>query len=173
VTAPFAITSFGEDQAGNLYITDYTNSKLYRITTTPPPYGATYSPAPPPSLTASQTTIVSVTVTNTGTLTWGANGAFRLAYHWYNKGSFVLWEGFRTVLPQAVGPGQGIVLQAILQAPPIPGTYTLKWDMVEEGVTWFSAQGVPMADQTVVVAHGASRYCWNRPEGVCQRGGRR
>lgn len=173
VTAPFFLTSFGEDQAGNLYVTDYTNSKLYRIATAPPLYGATYSPAPPPSLTAGQTVIVPVTVTNTGTLTWGVNSAFRLAYHWYNEGSFVLWEGFRTVLPQAVGPGQSIALQAILQAPSIPGTYSLRWDMIEDGVTWFSAQGVPMADQTVVVAHGASRYCWNRPEGVCQRGGRR
>jgi glucose/arabinose dehydrogenase len=173
VTAPFFITSFGEDQSGNLYVTDYTNSRLYRITAAPRPYGATYSPASPPSLTAGQTTIVPVTVTNTGTITWGANNTFRLAYHWYNEGGFVIWDGFRTVLSQAVGPGQGIALQAILQAPSTPGTYTLKWDMVDEGVTWFSAQGVPMAEQTVVVTHVGSRYCWNRPEEVCQQGGRR
>jgi len=116
-----------------------------------PPYGATYSPAAVPPLTVSQATTVAVTVTNTGSLTWGANSAFRLAYHWYNGATVVVWDGLRTVLPQSVGPGQSLALTANLQAPATAGTYTLKWDLVQDGVTWFSSQGVATGTQTVTV----------------------
>lgn len=34
--APFDISSFGEDEAGNLYVTDYTDGVIYAITETPP-----------------------------------------------------------------------------------------------------------------------------------------
>jgi hypothetical protein len=117
-----------------------------------PPYGATYSPAAVPPLTISQATTVAVTVTNTGSLTWGANSVFRLAYHWYDgSGTTVVWNGLRTYLPQAVGPSQSLALTASLLAPTTPGTYTLKWDLVQEGVTWFSSQGVATGNQTVTV----------------------
>ncbi|MCZ7627090.1 MAG: NBR1-Ig-like domain-containing protein [Candidatus Methylomirabilis sp.] len=103
------------------------------------------------SLTAGQTITVPVTVTNTGSLTWGANSAFRLAYHWYQGSTLVVWDGQRTLLPQSVGPGQRLPLTATLRAPAAAGTYTLKWDMVQEGVTWFSGQGVATGSQSVVV----------------------
>jgi hypothetical protein len=92
-----------------------------------------------------------VTVTNTGSLTWGANSAFRLAYHWYQGSTVIIYDGHRTFLPQNVGPGQSLTLQAVLQAPGTAGTYTLKWDMVHEGVTWFSFQGVATGDVGAVV----------------------
>jgi hypothetical protein len=132
-----------------------TGSEIYYrnqdLTVNASPYGATYSPAPVPNLTISQATTVAVTVTNTGSLTWGANSAFRLAYHWVNGANVVVWNGRRTVLPQSVGPSQSLALPANLQAPTTPGTYTLKWDMVHEGVTWFSSQGVATGNQTVTV----------------------
>ena len=114
---------------------------------------ATHSPAAVQTLTASQATTVAVTVTNTGSLTWGANSAFRLAYHWYDGSgtTVVAWNGLRTYLPQTVGPSQSLALTASLQAPAAPGTYTLKWDMVQDGVTWFSSQGVATGNQTVTV----------------------
>jgi len=133
-----------------------TGSEIYYrnqdLTGETPPYGATYSPAPVPNLTISQATTVAVTVTNTGSLTWGANSLFRLAYHWATSGgSIIVWDGLRTVLPQSVGPGQSLTLTASLQAPATAGTYTLKWDLVQDGVTWFSSPGVATGNQTVTV----------------------
>jgi predicted amidophosphoribosyltransferase len=42
---------------------------------------------------------------------------------------------------QPVSPGMTIPLTAQVQAPPATGQYILKWDLVHEGVTWFSWQG--------------------------------
>ena len=35
--------------------------------------------------------------------------------------------------------------------PSAPGTYLLRWDLVQEGVSWFSGKGVRMPEQTVAV----------------------
>jgi hypothetical protein len=130
-------------------------------------YGATYSPAAIPPLLAGQTHTVAVTVKNTGSgpnaLTWTPTGAnpVRLSYHWYQAGTqpttagpnfgAVVWNGERTTLPGQVRPGQSVTLQATLKAPSTPGSYTLKWDLVHEGVTWFSQKNVPTKDQAVTV----------------------
>jgi hypothetical protein len=133
-------------------------------------YGATYSPAAIPPLLAGQTHTVAVTVKNTGSgpnaLTWTPTGAnpVRLSYHWYQAGTqpttagpnfgAVVWNGERTTLPGQVRPGQSVTLQATLKAPSTPGSYTLKWDLVHEGVTWFSQKNVPTKDQAVTVNPG-------------------
>ncbi len=114
------------------------------------PYGATYQ-ASTFAIGAGTMITVPVTVTNTGSLTWDANSAFRLAYHWYKGSTLVTWAGLRTILPAAVGPGGSLTLQASVQAPPSAGTYTLQWDMVHELVTWFSGQGVATKNLTIVV----------------------
>jgi hypothetical protein len=46
---------------------------------------------------------------------------------------------------------QTATLNARLRAPSSPGTYTLKWDMLQENVAWFRTKGVATFDQTVVV----------------------
>lgn len=130
-------------------------------------YGATYAPTPVPPLTPGQTVSVAVTVKNTGSgtnaLTWTSSGTnpFRLSYHWYQAGTqpttagpnfgAVVWNGEQTTLSGQVRPGQSVTLQATLKAPPTPGSYTLKWDMVHQNVTWFSQKNVPMKDQAVTV----------------------
>ncbi len=47
--APFLISSFGEDRAGDLYVADYGNGKIYRITVAAPPntppFGSLDAPA--------------------------------------------------------------------------------------------------------------------------------
>jgi hypothetical protein len=115
-----------------------------------PPYGATYSPGALTTLTVGQTTTVPVTVTNTGSLTWGANSAFMLAYHWY-QGSTLIDQRAVASLPQSVATNGSVALQATVQAPTTAGTYTLKWDMIQQNVTWFSWQGVATGNQTVTV----------------------
>jgi hypothetical protein len=92
---------------------------------------------------------VPVTITNTGTTTWQP-GAFNVAYHLYaQSGAIVVWDGVRTALPAAVAPGQAVTVSAIVKMPAGPGTYLSRFDLVQEGVAWFSGQGVPMGSVTL------------------------
>ena len=117
------------------------------------PYGAKYTPGTLQAMNRGQTRSLAVQVTNTGGLTWTpANpNPFRLSYHWFRGAQEVVRDGLRTNLAGPVAVNQGVTLNAKLRAPSSPGTYTLKWDMVQEGVTWFRNKGVATADQTVVV----------------------
>ena len=121
-----------------------------------PAYGATYAvaggvagpiaAAGGVAVAAGGTATVPVTVTNTGSLPWLVASQVNLAYHlWTAAGATVVWDGVRTVLPANVQPGQTVTLAATVRAPlgASAGTYTLGFDMVQEGITWFSGQGVP------------------------------
>ncbi|HEV8654893.1 MAG TPA: N-acetylmuramoyl-L-alanine amidase [Candidatus Limnocylindria bacterium] len=112
-----------------------------------PPYGATYSVPPTITLAAGAASSTSITIANTGALTWDAN--FNIAYHiYYQSGAVLVWEGVRTDLPASVAPGQSVTVNAVVNAPPA-GTYTIRFDVVQEGVAWFSAQGVTSGSATL------------------------
>jgi hypothetical protein len=117
-------------------------------------FGANYGILPV-SGSASSTTTVPITLGNTSNFTWPAAGAnpVTLSYHWINSaGRTVVWDGLRTKLPADVPAGQLTQLQANLAFPSAAGTYLLRWDLVQEGVSWFSGKGVRMPEQTVSVA---------------------
>ena len=117
------------------------------------PYGATYKPEAISTLNRNQTKTVKVQVTNTGSVTWTPSNPnpFRLSYHWFRGTQEVIRDGLRTNLSGPVAFNKSVTLNANLRAPSNPGTYILKWDMLQEGVTWFRNKGVPTGDQTVVV----------------------
>jgi len=118
-----------------------------------PSFGANYAILPV-SGTASSTTTVPITLGNTSNFTWPSAGAnpVTLSYHWVNSaGQTVVWDGLRTRLPADVPAGQLTQVQATLAFPSAPGTYLLRWDLVQEGVSWFSGKGVRMPEQTVSV----------------------
>ena len=78
-------------------------------------------------------------IRNTGSARWIASGAFRVSYHWLGPdGTIIVKDGRRTMLPRDVAPGEAVRLCAAVEAPDRPGPMTLQWDLVEEGVTWFS-----------------------------------
>jgi hypothetical protein len=111
-----------------------------------PPYGAVYTGGnPPATMKAGTAASVAVTVQNTSSQTWPAGGNFRLSFHWFRGGVQVVHDGDRTLLPSAVPPGATVNLMAKVTAPWTIGAATLQWDMVQEGVTWFSNKGVPMS----------------------------
>lgn len=86
---------------------------------------------------------VNVSVTNLGHDAWPANGTIRLSYHLYTaSGTLVTFDGARTFMPTTVNPGQSISLNAVI-APMSPGNYSLIFDMVDDGTTWFSASPGP------------------------------
>jgi hypothetical protein len=96
-----------------------------------------------------------LTLTNTGYLTWKRQGTspnpVNLAFHWYNaSGQLIAWDCVRTYLTEDVAHGGSTILHPVITVPNVPGSiYVLKFDLVHEGVTWFSSQGIPMsASQT-------------------------
>jgi hypothetical protein len=87
---------------------------------------------------------VPVTLTNAGSLTWDPAQKFDLAYHLFDAaGGVAVWDGARTLLSGPVAPGASVTVNATVALPANPGAYALKFDLVQEGVSWFSGQGVP------------------------------
>jgi hypothetical protein len=87
---------------------------------------------------------VPVRVTNTGVDVWSADGldsgTYRVAvaYRWLDsKGTAVVVEGERTLLPMDVPPGGAAELKARVPVPAQPGSYRLLVTLVQEGVAWF------------------------------------
>jgi len=114
-------------------------------------YNAEYSidaNAIPDALATGMTYKVTVKVKNTGAIKWENGGAepVFLGYHWINFDTkeMVVFDGKRSVLPQAaVNPGEEVTFEMKINSPPDKGKYILQIDLVKEGVTWFSYQGVP------------------------------
>jgi len=98
---------------------------------------------------------VNLEIGNEGRRTWRADGSFAVSYHWLDRdGAIVDWDGRRTGFPREVGPGNTVEIDALLVAPKRPGSYRVQWDVVEEGVCWFSerASAPPPVDTVRVVS---------------------
>jgi hypothetical protein len=95
-----------------------------------------------------------VRVSNSGRKPWAAAEGFDLSYHWYGLGWDRLIDGRRTRLPRDLAPGEGMLLNAEIQAPDERGRFILVWDMVQEHTTWFSGQGVKPRVVPVAVGMG-------------------
>lgn len=98
----------------------------------------------PAAMVAGQRYTVHVRIKNLGVLKWEAQGAVpvQLSYKWLDqKGSAVVPRGFLTNLPKDVEQGETVDLQAQLRAPDQPGTYILKWDLLQGGMLWFAEKG--------------------------------
>ena len=104
---------------------------------------------------------VPITVTNIGRVTWipGGEGEFpfHLSYHWLHpeEKKVLVFEGLRTPFPREVRPGEKVQVQAQVLAPPRPGRYRLAWDVVLEGLLWFSTEE-PLEDYSEVLVEGSS-----------------
>jgi hypothetical protein len=111
----------------------------------------------PTTMVAGQVNAVRLEVRNPGSKTWQADGynQVRLGYHWhYTEGGQIpsaLWADLRTTLPHDLRPDETVELVAEVAAPRVAGNYVLKWDMVEEMITWFAWQSVPTLDVAVEV----------------------
>ncbi len=82
---------------------------------------------------------VPLKVRNTGRWTWPGDGSVRIAAHWLRPdGSVAVWDGLRTRIAAPVPPGGEVEMPARLQVPSGLGRWRLEWDMVDEGVCWFS-----------------------------------
>jgi hypothetical protein len=113
-------------------------------------------------MTAGAVARVPLTVENSGAVTWphAGGGAVHLSYHVERvdadgKATIANFDGRRTPLPADVHPGGAMAVTGVVHVPAAPGRYRLRWDLVHEGVTWFSDRGNATGDQMVdVVAAG-------------------
>jgi len=114
-----------------------------------PPYPLRFSlqVSSPRLLESSREIAIPIAVTNTGQRAWDP-ARVHVSYHWLwfvprelaarSRWNAPYHDGIRTELSEPIAPGQRVGLRARLLAPSLPGVYWLQWDMVEEGVTWFS-----------------------------------
>ena len=122
-------------------------------------FGAEYDvPSSPRAVGGGEEFGVPITLRNTGTIAWRRAGALptRLSYHlFFEPASGPAWlvefEGMRTDLPGDVPPGGVVRVVGVARAPTAEGSYRLSWDLVQEGVTWFSERGSAVADERIEV----------------------
>lgn len=122
-------------------------------------YRAQIEMAPLPSLAAGQTVTATVRLNNIGERAWETSGdaPVYLFYHWLSPDGVtaLVSEGIHTRIPHPVAPGEMITMQARVLAPAQPGQYLLAWDMLREGLFWFSVLGNPTYNVPVTILPGA------------------
>ncbi|MEJ2560136.1 MAG: NBR1-Ig-like domain-containing protein, partial [Anaerolineae bacterium] len=92
----------------------------------------------PSMLQPGQTITVSLALRNAGKLSWTPDDV-HLGYRWLdNLGSLVAEEVKAGSISAAVSFAGSIPLTATLTAPPVTGTYTLRWDLHRSSVGWFA-----------------------------------
>ncbi|MDD5621993.1 MAG: LCP family protein [Actinomycetota bacterium] len=97
-----------------------------------------------------------IRVKNTGALSWNKNGGnpVYLGYHWidFNNKETVVFDGRRSIISEdGVNVGDDVVFDLTVLSPSKPGEYILQIDLVQEGVTWFSFQGVPPLEKFISI----------------------
>jgi SpoIID/LytB domain protein len=101
-----------------------------------------------------ETVTIPVALRNRDAATWPAAGtqAVSLSYHLYDSaGRVIAWDGLRSSLPDDLPAGGGDVVPMTVAAPARTGTYTVKPDLVRDGVGWFSSAGAAPGSFTLRV----------------------
>ena len=76
----------------------------------------------------------------------------RLGAQLYDEGGGLLERDYaRAWLPETLAPGARVDVPIEIVAPAHPGRYTLKFDLVSEGIDWFEACGSPTTQKALVV----------------------
>jgi SpoIID/LytB domain protein len=112
----------------------------------------------PGQVTIGATINLSTTVLNYGPRAWSA-GNVSLSYHITTAaGDTVVWDGARGRLPNDVPPFSQVTVPITVTVPQAVGGYVISWDMVLEGVAWFSSTGVQMKREPFTVVSGVVFY---------------
>jgi SpoIID/LytB domain protein len=118
-------------------------------------YGASTTPQ---QATIGATLQLTVVVSNFGPRTW-TPGAFSLSYHIFAAdGGVVVWDGARGRLPANVPQYTSVTVPVNVTLPSVTGNYVIAWDMVQEGVAWFSQYGAARKAEPLQVVPGVTFY---------------
>jgi SpoIID/LytB domain protein len=104
----------------------------------------TYIAYPTAPARPGETVTIPVALRNRDADTWSAVGAqaVKLSYHLYDAfGRVIAWDGLRSSLPDDLPVGGGDVVPMTVAAPGLTGVYTVKPDLVRDGLGWFSSHG--------------------------------
>jgi hypothetical protein len=132
-------------------------ARVLRFRPNPPLFSAEYlSSTTPTRVAGNRGYAVEVAVRNSSPVSWRSGGPetgrVQLSYHWLSdEHGVLLREGDRAVLDADVEPGATTTVLAGLWTPYDPGEYVLQWDLVAEGVSWFSERGVAPLSVPVTV----------------------
>jgi SpoIID/LytB domain protein len=121
-------------------------------------YAGTTTPA---QVTIGATLNLQTTVVNYGPRAWPASGPnmVSLSYHiTKSSGETVVWDGARGRLPNDVAPFTQVTVPITVTVPQGIGDYVISWDLVLEGVAWFSSTGVQMKREPFTVVSGVVFY---------------
>ncbi|HEY0008708.1 MAG TPA: S8 family serine peptidase, partial [Tepidisphaeraceae bacterium] len=91
----------------------------------------------PTVMQAGQTYPVSVTMINTGPVTWTSENLYSLGARNSQDNSTWGANSGRTPLPSPVGPNQQVTFNFNVTAPSTPGVYNFQRQMVKDGLSWF------------------------------------
>jgi hypothetical protein len=100
---------------------------------------------------------VSATVRNASTRPFPAQASYgrrlvRLGAQLCDRTESVINRDFeRAWLPDTLQPGSTVRIPMTITAPPTPGRYALKFDLVSEGIDWFESCGSPTTTKALVV----------------------
>lgn len=121
-------------------------------------FGAHDTPA---MLQPGQAISVSLSLRNAGKVPW-TPGDVRLGYRWLDKlGNLAAEEVSAGSLSAEIPFAGSAPLMALLAAPPVTGTYTLRWDLYRPGVGWFadlSAASEPLEVPVIVMNSAGLPY---------------
>ncbi|MBK9053707.1 MAG: O-antigen ligase family protein [Chloroflexi bacterium] len=90
-------------------------------------------------IAANETILVPVSVSNMGTLIWRSQDSppIILGARWVDTVTNQEYGQGRWPFPEPVLPGETVHMTIRVRAPNKPGTFELRWDVVQETVTWF------------------------------------
>jgi hypothetical protein len=116
--------------------TNVTVSNLYSL-------AATYAVTPPTQWNRSEFKTYSITITNTGALSWTNTGTNKVqlgVYFGSSSDAVGAWtvQPYRFALPRTIVPGESVTLSIRVRAPATAGAYVLRHRMVMENVAWFT-----------------------------------
>jgi len=115
----------------------------------------------PGQVTIGSTLNLQTTVVNYGPRTLAASGPnmVSLSYHITTfTGEMVVWDGARGRLPSDVAPFTQVSVPINVTVPQGVGDYIISWDLVLEGVAWFSSTGIQMKREQFAVVSGVVFY---------------
>ncbi|MCB0071939.1 MAG: N-acetylmuramoyl-L-alanine amidase, partial [Caldilineaceae bacterium] len=127
----------------------------------PPPYRIEWvNDRVPGRLRAGDVVTITLELRNRGSRvwSWGGGNPFRLGYHYYRNRRRLDVPAdllLRTDVPQDVAPGESVTIQANVALPTEAGNYTIEFDLIQEGVTWFKEQGSPVLTRWLTVEPAA------------------
>ncbi len=95
----------------------------------------------PPRMAAGEAVEVTVEVRNASQVEWPKAAQLRVGNHWSTRRGVAVLDDGRTPLPRSLPPGEDATVRVRVTPPLRAGAYELQFDVVEEGITWFAAQG--------------------------------